>query len=50
MFILGIDLGRNLIINSDMDIIVRAMTEPDSGLDIRDRKWLKIPMREAFLV
>ncbi len=32
-----------------MDIIVRAMAEPDSCLDIRDRKWLKIPIREAFL-
>ncbi len=32
-----------------MDIIVQAMAEPDSCLDIRDRKWLKIPIREAFL-
>jgi hypothetical protein len=32
-----------------MDIIVRAMAEPDSSLDIRDREWLKIPIREAFL-
>ncbi len=49
MFILGFDLDLNLIINSDMDIIVRAMAEPDSSLDIRDREWLKIPIREAFL-
>ncbi len=49
MFILGFDLDLNLIINSEMDIIVRAMAEPDSCLNIRDRKWLKIPIREAFL-
>jgi segment polarity protein dishevelled len=49
VFILGFDLDLNLIINSDMDIIVRAMAEPDSSLDIRDREWLKIPIREAFL-
>ncbi len=49
MFILGFDLDLNLIINFDMDIIVRAMAETDSCLDIRDRKWLKIPIREAFL-
>ncbi len=43
----GIDL--NLTVNSDMDTIVRAMAESDSGLDIRDRIWLKIPIPKSFL-
>jgi len=43
----GLDL--NLTINSDMETIVRAMAEPDSGLDIRDRIWLKIPIPKSFL-
>ncbi|CAF4498973.1 unnamed protein product, partial [Rotaria magnacalcarata] len=43
----GYDL--NLTVNSDMDTIVRAMAEPDSGLDIRDRIWLKIPIPKSFL-
>jgi len=43
----GLDL--NLTINSDMDTIVRAMAEPNSGLDIRDRIWLKIPIPKSFL-
>lgn len=32
-----------------METIVRAMAEPDSGLDIRDRIWLKIPIPKSFL-
>jgi hypothetical protein len=32
-----------------MDTIVRAMADPDSGLDIRDRIWLKIPIPKSFL-
>lgn len=43
----GLDL--NLTINSDMDTIVRSMAEPDSGLDIRDRIWLKMPIPKSFL-
>ncbi|CAF0760624.1 unnamed protein product [Rotaria sordida] len=39
----------NLTVNSDMDTIVRAMAESDSGLDIRDRIWLKIPIPKSFL-
>ncbi|XP_071805122.1 segment polarity protein dishevelled homolog DVL-3-like isoform X1 [Asterias amurensis] len=38
-----------LSIHSDMTIIVRAMGSPDSGLDIRDRMWLKITIPNAFL-
>ncbi|CAF0910419.1 unnamed protein product [Rotaria sp. Silwood1] len=43
-------LGPNLIDNSDMATIARAMAEPDSGLDIRDRKWLNVPIPKSFLV
>ncbi len=45
----GFGLDLNLTVNSDMDTIVRAMAEPDSGLDIRDRIWLKIPIPKSFL-
>ncbi|XP_038079134.1 segment polarity protein dishevelled homolog DVL-3-like [Patiria miniata] len=38
-----------LSINSDLNTIVRAMAAPDSGLDIRDRMWLKITIPNAFL-
>ena len=48
-FSLGFGLDLNLTINSDMDTIVRAMAEADSGLDIRDRIWLKIPIPRSFL-
>ncbi|CAF0947490.1 unnamed protein product [Didymodactylos carnosus] len=43
----GLDL--NLTVDSDMDTILRAMAEKDSGLDIRDRFWLKMPIPRAFL-
>ncbi|CAF5014536.1 unnamed protein product [Rotaria sp. Silwood1] len=42
-------LGPNLIDNSDMATIARAMAEPDSGLDIHDRKWLNVPIPKSFL-
>ena len=45
----GFGLDLNLTINSDMETIVRAMAEPDSGLDIRDRIWLKMPIPRSFL-
>lgn len=32
-----------------MMTIVRAMARPDSGLDVRDRVWLKIRIPNAFL-
>ena len=48
-FCQGFGLDLNLTINSDMDTIVRAMAEPNSGLDIRDRIWLKIPIPKSFL-
>uniref|UniRef100_X1ZGH6 Dishevelled n=1 Tax=Capitella teleta TaxID=283909 RepID=X1ZGH6_CAPTE len=39
----------NLTINTDMATIVRAMAQPDSGLEIRDRMWLKITIPNAFI-
>ncbi len=39
----------NLTINTDMATVVRAMAQPDSGLEIRDRQWLKITIPNAFL-
>ncbi|XP_058129320.1 segment polarity protein dishevelled isoform X2 [Anopheles coustani] len=38
-------------LHADMDMkdIVRAMTKPDSGLEIRDRMWLKITIPNAFI-
>lgn len=37
-------LNRN-----NLEDIVKAMTKPDSGLDIRDRMWLKIVIPNAFI-
>lgn len=37
-------LNRN-----NLEEIVKAMTKPDSGLDIRDRMWLKIVIPNAFI-
>ena len=39
----------NLTRNSDMETICRAMQQPQSGLDIRDRLWLKIILKNSFL-
>ncbi|KAL1123355.1 hypothetical protein AAG570_002440 [Ranatra chinensis] len=39
----------HLSINMDMLTIVRAMARPDSGLEIRDRMWLKITIPNAFI-
>lgn len=38
-----------LSINSDMSVIVRAMAKPNSGLEVRDRLWLKITIPNAFI-
>lgn len=35
--------------NSDMTSIVKTMAAPDSGLDVRDRMWLKITIPNAFI-
>jgi segment polarity protein dishevelled len=39
----------NLTRNSDMETICRAMQQHQSGLDIRDRLWLKIILKNSFL-
>jgi hypothetical protein len=46
--ILGFD-DLNLSINTDMATVVKAMAQPDSGLEIRDRMWLKITIPNAFI-
>ncbi|EGI62796.1 Segment polarity protein dishevelled-like protein DVL-3 [Acromyrmex echinatior] len=39
----------HLTIHTDMPTIVRAMARSDSGLEIRDRMWLKITIPNAFI-
>lgn len=39
----------HLTVNTDMLTIVRAMAKPNSGLEIRDRLWLKITIPNAFI-
>lgn len=34
---------------SDMGAVVRVMQLPDSGLEIRDRMWLKITIANAVI-
>ena len=48
MFFLGFD-NLNLTVNTDMATVVKAMAQPDSGLEIRDRMWLKITIPNAFI-
>jgi len=39
----------NLNKNTDMAAVVHAMAQPDSGLEVRDRMWLKITIPQAFI-
>ncbi|XP_076284818.1 segment polarity protein dishevelled isoform X3 [Lasioglossum baleicum] len=39
----------HLTVNTDMPTVVRAMARPDSGLEIRERMWLKITIPNAFI-
>lgn len=32
-----------------MPAVVRAMANPESGLEVRDRMWLKITIPSAFI-
>ncbi|KAM8999488.1 segment polarity protein dishevelled homolog DVL-2 [Sarcophilus harrisii] len=41
--------GRSLSIHTDMASVTKAMAAPDSGLEVRDRMWLKITIPNAFL-
>lgn len=38
-----------LTVKSDMATIVKVMQLPDSGLEIRDRMWLKITISNAVI-
>ncbi|XP_076365348.1 segment polarity protein dishevelled homolog DVL-3-like isoform X1 [Tachypleus tridentatus] len=38
-----------LTTDTDMATIVKFMSAPDSGLDVRDRMWLKITIPKAFI-
>ncbi|XP_015259280.1 PREDICTED: segment polarity protein dishevelled homolog DVL-3-like isoform X3 [Cyprinodon variegatus] len=40
---------NQLSIHSDMTVIVKAMANPESGLEVRDRMWLKITIPNAFI-
>jgi segment polarity protein dishevelled len=39
----------NLTTDTDMDLVVKTMAAPDSGLEIRERNWLKITIPSAFI-
>jgi len=39
----------NLTKSTDMATVVHAMSQPDSGLEVRDRMWLKITIPQAFI-
>ncbi|KAM9318598.1 LOW QUALITY PROTEIN: segment polarity protein dishevelled homolog DVL-3 [Pholidichthys leucotaenia] len=40
---------NHLNIHSDMTAVVKAMANPESGLEVRDRMWLKITIPNAFI-
>lgn len=40
---------NHLNIHSDMTMVVKAMANPESGLEVRDRMWLKITIPNAFI-
>ncbi|XP_060690587.1 segment polarity protein dishevelled homolog DVL-3 [Hemiscyllium ocellatum] len=39
----------HLSVHSDIVTIVKAMASPESGLEVRDRMWLKITIPNAFI-
>ena len=41
--------GGQLTIQSGMKAICSCMQRPDSGLEVRDRMWLKINIPQAFI-
>ncbi|ODN02436.1 Segment polarity protein dishevelled DVL-3 [Orchesella cincta] len=43
------EVPLRLTANTPMSVIVREMQKPDSGLEIRDRNWLKITIPNAFI-
>ncbi|KAM3615572.1 uncharacterized protein V6R79_004308 [Siganus canaliculatus] len=40
---------HHLTIHSDMTAVVKAMANQESGLEVRDRMWLKITIPNAFI-
>src|SRR6218665_593967 len=38
-----------LTLHTDLSVVAKAMARPDSGLEIRDRMWLKITIPHAFI-
>lgn len=40
---------QNRLNRNNLEEIVKAMTKPDSGLEMRDRMWLKMPIPNAFI-
>lgn len=45
----GLEKSQQLNVATDMAIVVRAMLQPDSGLEIHDRTWLKITIANAVI-
>ncbi|XP_042270097.1 segment polarity protein dishevelled homolog DVL-3-like [Thunnus maccoyii] len=45
----GVHEDNQLTIHSDMTAIVKAIANPESGLEVRDRMWLKITIPNAFI-
>lgn len=39
----------HLSIHTDMATVAKAMACPESGLEVRDRMWLKITIANAFI-
>ncbi|XP_028276072.1 segment polarity protein dishevelled homolog DVL-3-like [Parambassis ranga] len=40
---------NHLTVHTDMTAVVKAMANPKSGLEVRDRMWLKITIPNAFI-
>uniref|UniRef100_UPI0037E91772 segment polarity protein dishevelled homolog DVL-3 n=1 Tax=Semicossyphus pulcher TaxID=241346 RepID=UPI0037E91772 len=45
----GVHEENHLSIHSDMTAVVKAMANRESGLEVRDRMWLKITIPNAFI-
>ncbi|XP_071353068.1 segment polarity protein dishevelled homolog DVL-3-like isoform X2 [Trachinotus anak] len=45
----GVHEENHLTIHSDITAVVKAMANPESGLEVRDRMWLKITIPNAFI-
>ncbi|KAM6933607.1 segment polarity protein dishevelled homolog DVL-3-like [Xenentodon cancila] len=45
----GVHEENYLNIHSDMTAVVKAMANPESGVEVRDRMWLKITIPNAFI-